>query len=442
MLVCPEQGTATAVSKTINAIRGMNDILPADTPLWQEVEDVMRAVLQAYGYAEIRLPIVEHTELFERVIGEATEVVEKEMYTFADRNGDSLTLRPEGTAGCVRAAIQHHMLRGQAQKLWYAGPMFRHERPQRGRYRQFHQVGAEALGLEGPDVDLELILLCARLWRELGLEALRLELNTLGVPEERARHRSDLVAYFQDHREALDDDGRRRLESNPLRILDSKNPQLQSLIDGAPQLIDYVGGESREHFERLCAELDAAGQPYEINPRLVRGLDYYSRTVFEWTTDRLGAQATVCGGGRYDGLVQQLGGPATPAIGFSLGVERLLELLRETRGEGPTALSPHAYVVVAGAGLEGAAQRVAEGLRDDLPGLRVQTHLGGGSLKSQFRRADRSGARVALVLGEDEHAAGEVTVKPLREDGMEQVRIAQDRLTEHCAGLVQLTPQQ
>ncbi|HEX7031318.1 MAG TPA: histidine--tRNA ligase [Gammaproteobacteria bacterium] len=409
------------MSKTIQSIRGFNDILPDEAGAWQHVERVAREVFAAYGYDEIRLPILEATSLFARSIGEVTDIVEKEMYTFEDRNGDSLTLRPEGTAGCVRAAIEHGMLHNQTQKLWYAGPMFRHERPQKGRYRQFHQFGVEAFGLAGPDIDAEVILVSAALWRELGLEGLALELNSLGSAETRARYRAALVEYFSRYRDELDDDGRRRLESNPLRLLDSKHAGTRKLLPDAPKLADCLDDESRAHFDGLQALLADAGIAVTLNPLLVRGLDYYNRTVFEWTTDKLGAQAAVCSGGRYDGLVELLGGKPVPAIGWGLGIERLVALL-ETENLLPGARAPHAYLVLGG---EAAARRgmlLAEQWRAKVRGLKLQQNLGGGSLKAQFKRADRSGAAVALVLGDDELAAGEVTVKYLR-DAREQQRI-------------------
>jgi histidyl-tRNA synthetase len=395
----------------------MNDILPAETPLWQYLEGTVARVLARYGYEEIRLPIVEKTELFKRSIGEVTDIVEKEMYTFDDRNGDSLTLRPEGTAGCVRAALEHGLTYNQIQRLWYKGPMFRHERPQKGRYRQFHQVGVEVFGLEGPDVDAELILMTARLWRELGLsESVTLQLNSLGSSESRAAYRDKLVAYFEGHRDQLDEDSQRRLYTNPLRILDSKNPAMQALNDTAPRLMDHLDPESRAHFERLCAILDAAGVTYQINTRLVRGLDYYGRTVFEWVTDRLGAQGTVCAGGRYDGLVTQLGGKPTPAVGFAMGIERLVSLLAPETV--PLArFRPHAYLVRVGEAAEVATQVLAEQIRNALPALRLQMNCGGGSFKSQLKRADKSGAPLALVVGEDEAAKNVVGVKWLREEG-------------------------
>ncbi len=412
----------------IQAVRGMNDILPADTPYWQQLESEIRAVLAQYGYREIRFPIVEKTELFKRSIGEVTDIVEKEMYTFEDRNGDSLSLRPEGTACCVRAGIQHSLLANQqVQRLWYMGPMFRHERPQKGRYRQFHQVGVEAFGMHGPDLDAELILMSARLWQRLGLDGLELQINSLGTSEARAVYREELVAYFKAHREQLDADSLRRLESNPLRILDTKNPDMRALVEAAPKLSDYLDDASREHFDGLRGLLDAAGLRYTVNPCLVRGLDYYSRTVFEWVTDRLGAQGTVCAGGRFDVLVEQLGGKPTPAAGFAVGLERLLALVREQLQ--PQHL-PHAYLVLVGEAAQRQGLILAERLRDAQPGLRLVTHCGGGSFKSQFKRADKSGARVALVLGDDEVAQGTVGVKYLRED-REQETLPQAALAEH-----------
>jgi histidyl-tRNA synthetase len=403
------------MAKTIQAVRGMNDILPGETSRWQYLEDTLREVVHAYGYREIRLPVLEKTELFKRSIGEVTDIVEKEMYTFDDRNGDSLTMRPEGTASCVRACMQHGLLHNQVQRLWYAGPMFRHERPQKGRYRQFHQIGIEAFGMAGPDIDAEIILMSARMWQRLGLQGALLQINSLGTVAARADYRSALVDYLRAHENSLDEDSRRRLESNPLRILDSKNPAMQSLIEAAPSLPDYLDEESREHFSRLCALLDAAGLEYEINPRLVRGLDYYSKTVFEWVTDQLGAQGTICAGGRYDGLVEYLGGKPTPAFGFALGLERLLALLEAGDGEIPLQ-QPHVYLVLGG---EAAVQRgmvFAEQLRDAVPGLQLQSNCGDGSFKSQFKRADKSGAQLALVMGDDEVAQGNVILKSLRDD--------------------------
>lgn len=403
------------MSASIQSIRGFADILPEHTPVWRFVEDTLRAQLEAYGYEEIRLPALEKTELFARSIGEVTDIVEKEMYTFSDRNGDSLTLRPEGTAGCVRAALQHGLLHNAQPRLWYAGPMFRHERPQRGRYRQFHQIGVEAFGVEGPALDAEMILMSGRLLRALGLGDVRLELNSLGSAEARAAYRERLVAHLRAHESRLDDDARRRLETNPLRVLDSKNPDLAAVIESAPDLLEHLDEASAAHFTRLREMLDAAGQPYRVNSRLVRGLDYYGRTVFEWVSDRLGAQGTVLAGGRYDGLVEIIGGRPTPAIGFAAGIERLVALVRET-GRAPERGAPDAYLVVGGERIEAEAVRLAERLRDVMPGLQLRLHVGGGSLKSQFRRADRSGARFALVLGEEEAAAGRVTVKDLRGD--------------------------
>ena len=418
--------------KNLQAVRGMNDILPANSALWQYFESTVAKVLAGYGYQQIRLPIVEPTELFKRSIGEVTDIVEKEMYTFADRNGDSLTLRPEGTAGCVRAMLEHGLLGGGvSHKVWYTGPMFRHERPQKGRYRQFHQVGVETFNLGGPDIDAELIILSWRLWRMLGLdEAVTLELNSLGSSADRARYRDDLVAYLRERFEQLDEDSQRRLDSNPLRVLDSKNPDTQALLVDAPKLADYLNDEARAHFDGLRALLDAAGIPYVINPRLVRGLDYYGLTVFEWVTDRLGAQGTVCAGGRYDGLVEQLGGKPAPAVGFAIGIERLL-LLIETLGKVPAELSRQVdvYLVTLGAETQQPAIRLAEQLRDALPGLRLVVHCGGGSFKSQFKKADKSGALYALILGEEEAAAGQVGFKPLRGDG-EQLTLAWDAVPE------------
>jgi histidyl-tRNA synthetase len=382
----------------------------------------VRAVLHAYGYREIRLPILEKTELFKRSIGEVTDIVEKEMYTFEDRNGDSLTLRPEGTAGCVRAGIEQGLLYNQQQRLWYMGPMFRHERPQKGRYRQFHQIGVEVFGMAGPDIDAELILMTARIWRRLGIRDVRLQLNSLGTLEARGRYREALVGYLEQHRASLDEDSLRRLSSNPLRILDSKNPALQAVIEGAPRLADYLDEESRQHFARLCALLDAAGLDYELNPRLVRGLDYYGKTVFEWVTTRLGAQGTVCAGGRYDVLVEFLGGRPTPAVGFAMGIERLIALLEESGVAFPSQ-APHVYIVTVGERAEAHGLVLADRLRDALPELRVLLNGGGGSFKNQFKRADKSGAQLALILGDSELDAGQVGIKPLR--GGEQELMAE-----------------
>lgn len=417
------------MSSAIQPVRGMNDILPDATPVWQWVEAVAREVFSAYGYGELRIPIVERTELFSRSIGEVTDIVEKEMYSFRDRNGDHLSLRPEATASCVRAAISNGLIHNQQQRLWYAGPMFRYERPQKGRYRQFHQLGAEALGYAGPDIDAELILMSARLWRALGLEDLRLEINSLGTAASRQAYRALLVEHFGAHRDLLDKDSVRRLEQNPLRILDSKNPEMQAVIASAPSITDHLDDESAAHFEQLQAALAAAGVGYRVNPRLVRGLDYYSRTVFEWLTDRLGAQAAVCSGGRYDGLVEQLGGRATPAIGWALGMERLVELVQD---RAPAPPAPHAYLVPVGAAAQAAVPALAESLRDELAGLRLLTHCGGGSLKAAMKRADKSGAALALILGDEELAAGRVLVKPLRSRD-EQVAVERDGLRARLA---------
>ena len=406
-------------SGTIQSVRGMNDILPDDAQLWEYFDDTVRAWLHAYGYRPLRTPILERTELFVRSIGAATDIVEKEMYTFVDQlNQESLTLRPEGTASCVRAAVEHGLLHGGPQRLCYWGPMFRHERPQKGRYRQFHQVGVEALGYPGPDIDAEHVLMCDRLWRKLALDGISLELNTLGSAEARARYRERLVRFLERHQDALDEDSRRRLHTNPLRVLDSKHPQTQQLIREAPQMSDDLDEASRRHFEALQASLQAAGVAYRINPRLVRGLDYYNATVCEWTTDRLGAQGTVCAGGRYDALVEQIGGKPTPACGFAMGVERLLALLRSEARDAPQRV-PDAYLVHHGELADRFAQGAAEWLRD--ADLAVLVHCGGGSFKSQMRRADASGARFAIIIGDDEAKAGTVSVKPLRESG-EQVR--------------------
>jgi histidyl-tRNA synthetase len=403
----------------------MNDILPGETSRWQYLEDTLREVVHAYGYQEIRLPVLEKTELFKRSIGEVTDIVEKEMYTFDDRNGDSLSMRPEGTASCVRACMQHGLLHNQVQRLWYAGPMFRHERPQKGRYRQFHQIGIEAFGMAGPDIDAEIIFMSARMWQRLGLQGAVLQINSLGSAAARAVYRTALVDYLRAHGDALDEDSRRRLDSNPLRILDSKNPAMQGLIEAAPRLPDYLDNESREHFAQLCTLLDAAGLEYEINPRLVRGLDYYSNTVFEWVTDQLGAQGTICAGGRYDGLVEYLGGKPTPAFGFALGLERLLALL-EAGNIGIPVLRPHVYLVLSG---QAAVQRgmvFAEQLRDAVPGLQLQSNCGDGSFKSQFKRADKSGAQLALVMGDDEVAQGNVILKSLRDESGQTTLARQD----------------
>lgn len=419
----------------IQSVRGMSDILPGETSQWQYLESVVRTLLSRYGYQEIRFPILEQTELFKRSIGEVTDIVEKEMYTFADRNGDSLTLRPEGTASCVRACEQNGLLHNQQQRLWYAGPMFRHERPQKGRLRQFHQIGVETFGMAGPDIDAELIALTARLWRELGInEALTLELNSIGTAESRGRYKAALVDYLAGFVDELDEDSQRRLGTNPLRILDSKSPRTQELLKDAPVLKDYLDDAANAHFSGLCARLDQMGIAYRINTRLVRGLDYYGLTVFEWTTEKLGAQGTVCAGGRYDGLVEQLGGRATPAVGFAMGVERLV-LLLETLGVMPaSAPSADVFIVAVGEKAEIAALTLAERIREGAPQLKVQSNCGGGSFKSQFKKADKSGARWALVLGEEELSRGEVAIKPLRDAAAEQQLVAISAVVDQLTG--------
>jgi len=413
------------VSK-IQSIRGMNDLVPPQSARWQIVEAIVADVLCQYAFQEVRFPILEKTELFQRTIGEVTDIVEKEMYSFEDRNGDNLTLRPEGTAGCVRARIQNGLL-DRSQRLWYTGPMFRHERPQKGRLRQFHQFGVEVFGIEGPDVDAELIAVTARIWAELGVaDAVTLELNSLGTAESRLAHREALVEYLKKVRDQLDEDSLRRLETNPLRILDSKNPEIQKLIADAPSLMEFMDEDSKEHFEQLKSHLDNLGIAYRVNTNLVRGLDYYSRTVFEWVTDRLGAQGTVCGGGRYDGLVEQLGGRATPALGFGMGIERLILLVEEVNpGLFPEESEADIYVIYDEIAAS-EALRLAEQVRDEIPYLRVQYHCGGGSFKSQFKKADKSGANVALILGGNEMQSGEVTMKYLRDDREQETLSLED----------------
>ena len=411
------------MAEIIRSIRGMNDILPEATPYWQVIETILKDVLAGYGYQEIRFPIVEKTELFKRSIGEVTDIVEKEMYTFEDRNGDSLTLRPEGTAGCVRAAMQNGLL-NQTQRLWYMGPMFRHERPQKGRYRQFHQIGVEAYGFNGPDIDAEMIMLTARLWKALGLKGVTLQINSLGSTEARLAYREVLIAYFEQHQSELDDDSQRRLHSNPLRILDSKNPEMQALNDAAPKLIDYLDEESKQHFEQLCQILDSVDIAYEINPRLVRGLDYYGKTVFEWVTDQLGSQGTVCAGGRYDGLVAQLGGKEATAIGFAIGLERLVALLEATDAL-PEIKQTDAYLVAVGEQAMTQAALLTERLRDELPGIRLISHCGGGSFKSQFKRADRSGARWTLILGDEEVSNQTIGIKTMATGEQQTIKWAE-----------------
>ena len=406
------------MSKSIQSIRGMHDVLPDDSHRWQSFEDTTRRLMHSYGYREIRMPLVESTDLFCRSIGEVTDIVEKEMYTFEDRNGDMLTLRPEGTASCVRAGLQHGLLHNQIQRLWYAGPMFRHERPQKGRYRQFHQFGVETFGIATPDIDAELILISARLWRQLGLRDVRLELNSLGSNEARATYRDVLVDYLKQHDELLDEDSKRRLDTNPLRILDSKNPAMAEMLAAAPKLSEHLDTESAEEFERLKSLLDAAGISFTINERLVRGLDYYCKTVFEWVTDALGAQGTICAGGRYDGLVEQLGGKAAPAAGFALGVERILALLEEQQGMEAPGID--AYLILMGEAAEITGMQLAEKLRDARPGISLIANCGGGSMKSQMKKADRSGARFALILGDEELNNNVVTVKYLRDNKDQQ----------------------
>ena len=422
------------MKQELRAIRGMNDVAPPASARWQRLEQTVAGVLAAYGYQQIRLPIVESTSVFERSIGDTTDIVQKEMYTFADRNGDNLTLRPEGTAGCVRAVLEHGLLNPQPQlRLWYAGPMFRHERPQKGRYRQFHQIGAEAYGMTGPDIDAELILMTARIWQALGLKHLRLELNTLGVASERETYRAALTDYFRAHEAVLDDDSRLRLERNPLRILDSKNPALRPLIDAAPRLADYLEADSRAHFDAVCATLTAAGIDFVVNPLLVRGLDYYGKTVFEWITTELGAQGTVCAGGRYDGLVELMGGKPTPAVGFAMGLERLIEILAQHDDSVETD-ADICVVGISDAEMQ-AALLLAEDIRSGLPTARTICACGGGSMKALMKRADRTGARVALILGGDEITSGTVMLKPLRGQG-EQQRYARDELVAAVAALL------
>jgi len=420
------------LSKIIQAIRGMNDLTPDDTAAWQTLENIVKHTLVAYGYQELRFPIVEKTELFARSIGEVTDIVEKEMYTFEDRNGDSLTLRPEGTAGCVRACIENGLLHSQSQRLWYIGPMFRHERPQKGRYRQFHQVGVEAFGIPGPDIDAELIMLSARIWKRLGLSELELQINSLGSVESRRAYRGVLVDYFASHQSKLDEDSLRRLHSNPLRILDSKNPDMGQVIENAPKLHDHLDQESIAHFTALQSLLDQVGIAYRVNPRLVRGLDYYNKTVFEWVTTQLGAQGTVCAGGRYDGLVEQLGGKPVPAAGFALGIERLIELARNNL---KLDVAPHAYLVMASDAAVPQGLQISESLREQMPDLRLLVHCGGGSFKSQFKRADKSGAAVALILGDDELANNTISVKYLRQEASQQT-FPREELTKFLRALI------
>lgn len=412
------------MAKTIQAIRGMNDCSPTESPLWQWIEAKVRHVLASYGYSEVRMPIVESTPLFARAIGEVTDVVSKEMYTFWD-NDEQLTLRPEGTAGCVRAAIERGWIYNNEQRLWYMGPMFRHERPQKGRYRQFHQAGVEVFGIANPEIDAELIILTARLWKELGIDQhVSLQLNSIGSLEARANYRSALVAFLENHQDLMSDEEKERLVKNPLRILDAKNEALQEVLNGAPKLLDYLDDESHEHFNQLCSLLDAMGVKYEINPKLVRGLDYYNKTVFEWVTSALGAQGTVCGGGRYDGLVEQLGGHSTQGVGFAMGLERLVLLVQEVNKEITLPQAVDLYLVYAGEGTTLNAFQIAEQIRSELPQVRVMTHCSGGKFQKQFKRADKIEAKYALVIGESEVQAKTVVVKDLR-NGAEQITLSQ-----------------
>ena len=417
------------MANNIQAIRGMHDVLPDQTPLWQYAEKILRDVLGSYGYSEIRLPIVEKTELFKRSIGEVTDIVEKEMYTFDDRNGDSLTLRPEGTAGCLRACLEHGLLHNQVHRLWYYGPMYRHERPQKGRYRQFIQLGVETYGMSGPDIDAELILLMDRLWKKLGVrDKVRLQLNSLGTIAERLVYRETLVKYFQAHLSKLDEDSLRRLETNPLRILDTKNPAMLQLVANAPELMAYLGGESLSHFKTLTATLDDLGISYEITTRLVRGLDYYSKTVFEWVTDELGSHGTVCAGGRYDGLIEQLGGKPNFAVGFAMGIERLLALI-EVSGNLPQTRAVDVFMIRVGDAAEQEGMRFAELIRNEVPGLKLQVNCGGGSFKSQFKKADKIGAEYAIILGDDEVSRGEFSIKSLRSEQAQKTLTQEQTIT-------------
>lgn len=422
--------------KNIQSIRGMHDVLPSDVNTWQYLERTVRDLFERYGYSEIRTPIVEVTELFKRAVGEVTDIVEKEMYAFDDRNGDSLALRPEGTAGCVRACLEHGLLHNQQQRLWYQGPMFRHERPQKGRYRQFHQIGVEAFGMTGADIDAELIALTHRLWQALAIKNVRLEVNSLGTSESRAAYRELLIEYFSQYEDQLDEDSKRRLHTNPLRILDTKNPALKELVAAAPDLHDHLDEESKAHFSQLTAMLDAMSIEYVVNPRLVRGLDYYSRTVFEWITDDLGAQGTICAGGRYDGLVPQLGGKPTPAVGFAMGMERLIELIK-TQAQQPEANAPDIYFIMAGEASIQAGLAIAEQLRSALPNLRLLSNCGGGSFKAQMKRADKSQAHYALILGDNELENKSINLKPLRTKD-EQKTLSLEALSADLANILNL----
>lgn len=425
------------MAKNIQSIRGMRDILPDQSASWQYIENTARQLFNSYGYKELRTPIIEPTDLFVRTIGEVTDIVEKEMYTFQDRNDDSLTLRPEGTAGCVRAGIQHGLLHNQQQRIWYTGPMFRHERPQKGRYRQFYQAGIETYGIATPDIDAEVIAIAARLWKLLGIDmsTVRLEINSLGSNEARDKYREILIDYFSQHEDQLDEDSKRRLHKNPLRILDTKNPKMKELVANAPDLLDYLDDESKDHFEGLKQRLDSMGIAYQVNSRLVRGIDYYNRTVFEWITEELGAQGTICAGGRYDGLVKQIGGRDTPACGFGIGLDRLQLLLEEKNTEIPNQY-PHVYFVLLGEQAELTGVTLSETIRNNHPTLRLLVNGGSGSFKSQLKRADKSGASYAFILGESEAATGEITIKPLLEDSQkktEQVTLSQDKLADYIS---------
>jgi len=425
------------MAKNLQSVRGMRDILPEQSPSWQFIEETARKLFNSYGYKELRTPIIEPTELFKRSIGDATDIVEKEMYTFEDRNGDSLTLRPEGTAGCVRAGMQHGLLHNQQQRIWYIGPMFRHERPQKGRYRGFYQAGIETYGIATPDIDAEIIAIAARFWKLLGFKNVRLEINSLGSNKARQSYKEILIEYFSEHQDQLDEDSQRRLHKNPLRILDTKNPKMKELVNNAPDLLDYLDDESKEHFEGLKQRLDKIGITYQVNSRLVRGIDYYNRTVFEWITEDLGSQGTICAGGRYDGLVKQLGGRETPAFGFGIGLDRL-QLLVEEQGLDQSNNNPHAYLVMAGKEAELAGISLAESLRDTNPNLRLLTNGGGGSFKTQLKRANNSNASYAFILGDNEISESSITIKPLRENLniLEQQSIPQNELADFISKLL------
>ena len=428
------------MAKNLQSVRGMRDILPEQSSSWQFIEETARKLFNSYGYKELRTPIIEPTELFKRSIGDATDIVEKEMYTFEDRNGDSLTLRPEGTAGCVRAGMQHGLLHNQQQRIWYIGPMFRHERPQKGRYRGFYQAGIETYSIATADIDAEVIAIAARFWKLLGFKNVHLEINSLGSNEARQAYRDVLIEYFSAHQDQLDEDSQRRLHKNPLRILDTKNPRMKNLVSNAPDLLDYLDEESKQHFEELKQRLDKMGIAYQVNSRLVRGIDYYNRTVFEWITDDLGAQGTICAGGRYDGLVKQLGGRETPACGFGIGLDRL-QLLVEEQGLDQSDTDPHFYLVMAGKEAELAGVTLAESLRDSYPTLRLLANGGSGSFKAQLKRADNSKADYALILGENEVNEGKITIKPLRENLVisEQQSTPQNELSKFISTVLGLS---